>query len=71
MLRLDAVYVERNSLRDAVATEKGLSPQNLLLGKVELIEPTFQVKKPILCFLYFLFPPSWSWCGMRWPLGRG
>jgi len=40
--RLDAVYVERNSLRDALATGDGLSPQNVL-GKVELIEPTFQV----------------------------
>ena len=54
MLRLDAVYVERNSLRDALATEKGLSPQNLLLGKVELIEPTFQVGNPMLCFLGFV-----------------
>ncbi len=40
--RLDAVYVERNSLRDALASGDGLSPQNVL-GKVELIEPTFQV----------------------------
>lgn len=40
--RLDAVYVERTSLRDALAIGNGLSPQNVL-GKVELIEPTFQV----------------------------
>ena len=40
--RLDPVYVERTSLRDALAARRGLSPQNIL-GFVELIEPTFQV----------------------------
>lgn len=40
--RLDPVYVERTSLRDALAAKRGLSPQNIL-GYVELIEPTFQV----------------------------
>ena len=41
--RLDPVYVERTSLRDALAARRGLSPQNIL-GYVELIEPTFQVR---------------------------
>lgn len=40
--RLDPVFVERTSLRDALAAESGLSPQNVL-GVVELVEPTFQV----------------------------
>lgn len=40
--RLDPVHVERVSLRDAIASRKGLNVQNML-GNVELIEPTFQV----------------------------
>ena len=47
--RLDPVYVERTSLRDALAARRGLSPQNIL-GYVELIEPTFQVGF-VLCLL--------------------
>ena len=44
--RLDPVFVERTSLRDALAAESGLSPQNVL-GIVELVEPTFQVANPL------------------------
>ena len=44
--RLDPVFVERTSLRDALAAESGLSPQNVL-GVVELVEPTFQVADPL------------------------
>lgn len=41
--RLAPVYVERTSLRDALAARRGLTPQNVL-GEVELIEPTFQAR---------------------------
>ena len=41
--RLDPVFVERTSLRDALAARRGLNPQNIL-SQVELIEPTFQVR---------------------------
>ena len=41
--RLAPVYVERVSLRDAVAARKGLNLESVL-GKIELVEPTFQVQ---------------------------
>lgn len=43
--RLDPIFVERTSLRDALAARRGLNPQTIL-GTVELVEPTFQVASP-------------------------
>lgn len=63
--RLDPIYVERTSLRDALAAKRGLNPETIL-GTVELVEPTFQVqipptypmfpyKKECFCSLQYLF----------------
>ena len=41
--RLAPVHVERVSLRDALAARRGLSVQSVL-GAIELVEPTFQVR---------------------------
>lgn len=40
--RLSPVFVERVSLRDALAVDQGLNLRNMF-GSIELLEPTFQV----------------------------